>query len=124
MKIKYAVVYGLMGFVLAGCVTGASAPVVRSYTPHSVDSKQAYETAVRALHEIGRIEHENKERGFILGKARSGVSLDIEVASEAGRAKTITVRGSIPPGKLGFGTIDEPDTFLAIYQRLEAAGQR
>ncbi|MBI3774103.1 MAG: hypothetical protein HY273_00875 [Gammaproteobacteria bacterium] len=61
---------------------------------------------------------QNRERGTISGFTPSGVTLEVEIVRDAGRAPQLQVQALLPEGMRGLGDINEPDRYLDIYRQL------
>lgn len=118
-KVQHSIVVLVAFITAAGCAVGGGAPVVRQADVVATPYERAFDDALQAMREMGAVASSDKERGLITGKTNSGVHLDIEVRrGTTGNAAAILVKGSLPAGKVGFGSLDEPDKFLKVYERI------
>jgi len=106
---------GALFTLVAGCATQspvATAPI------ESQSYEQMFETAVKAMNKMGSVQFSNRERGTISGFTPSGVTLEVEIVRDAGRAPQLQVQALLPEGMRGMGNISEPDRYLDIYRQL------
>lgn len=108
-----------VGIAGTGCAVGGGAPLVKISELVATPYDAAFDNAIAAMNAIGRIEREDRRAGLLFGQSRSGVNLDVEVKQTAsGTANQILVKGSLPKGKVGLGSMTEPDEFLKAYERI------
>lgn len=97
---------------------GGGEPTERYAPITAMSYENAYRTAIDAMNQIGRVQREDKDRGLIYGQSRSGVMLDVDLRHAQGKATDIYVKGSLPAGKFGVGSVTEPDDYLRIFTNL------
>ena len=114
--------HALVGALLVvggGCATqNPVAPATSPVESQTQTYEQMFEIAVKAMDKMGTVQTANRDSGTILGVTPSGVTLEVLILREVGRAPQIQVQALLPEGMTGMGDISEPDRYLDIYRIL------
>lgn len=98
----------------SGCATPDSIPTP---APTAQGYEAMFENAVKAMTKMGKVEISNRDLGIVTGITPSGVTLEVEILREPGKAPQLQVQAKVPDGLVGLGEINEPDRYLDIYRR-------
>lgn len=99
---------------ISGCATQDS---ITAPAPTAEGYETMFENALKAMNKMGRVEISNRDLGIISGITPSGVTLEVEILREQGKAPQLQVQAKVPDGLVGLGEINEPDRYLDIYRR-------
>ena len=106
---------GALLAAISGCAT--QTPVATAPDDQQ-GYEQMFEIALKTMKKMGTVQFSNRDRGTISGVTPSGVTLEIEIVRDAGRAPQLQVQALLPEGMREMGDISEPDRYLDIYRQL------
>ena len=111
--------------LLIGCAGSFAgrAPETRTLTLAS-EQAHAYEHAMQVLRQMGTQITTRDGYQEITGLVHNAVVLHVHLKGHPGHPTTVTVTGSIPPGKLTLGAFTELDEFCTRLTALETAHAR
>jgi hypothetical protein len=69
------------------------------------------------MNDVGKVTGSDKEAGYVNGTSNSGVDLGATIERDGSSGVKLNVKGTLPGGMVGFGTLTEADDFLAAYKK-------
>lgn len=116
--ITFSTLIRLMAVALILAISGCATPdSISTPAPTAQGYEAMFENALKAMSKMGKVEISNRDLGIITGMTPSGVTLEVEILREPGKAPQLQVQAKVPDGLVGLGEINEPDRYLDIYRR-------